>query len=496
MGGSIYTKRQSLDVSPAEPDFTAEKMVQAQVADIQGMAQQQKDYEAKQLQAQKDFELKEQQKNIDFVNNINKKEADQILDNAFTLYPDNKKEYDKYVNENVSKVINRITDENEKVKLLAELSITNSKYDAKITKNTIDKQNKVYNGIIKDTVLMSIDSSTVGLSSIFEIGDKNLSLDMKQQQEKAFIDASIDLRKAYDKKDLKDDNGNFIFSQSERKTIADAYENRAKYALLKYTSDNIDSNRQGVVNTYNYLKDNRNEVMKKYGLDIKEYDKTLRDMDKIIRQESTYDIIKTEGMFKTQIDIYDIKSGQAKDGVLDEDIMNTILKLEDSYSNKLVEKSFYADNIEKLKSAYINYKKPKKKMFSKKEATNVKDVIKNTVNSVCDALGETYSDDSVRFDLEMLIRNNLKDTDINSAKFESLDKANSVIDVIMPKLYKKVYPDANVFSDEELKQKNVQDFIKGAYKERRSVDRTRAIVGLATNNKIEEKLSGFNTRRN
>jgi hypothetical protein len=514
MGGSIYTKKQTLDVSPIEPDFTAEKMVQSELGDIKTtlqnqelFAQKQKEnqelFAQKQKEKQEAFEEKQQQKDIDFINQLNKKQVNAILDIGSTSYPDDIEGFSKYYQENISKIANNITDEKEKIKLLSEATIAYSVKEATILKKSADKKAKAYYSLIKENTLSSLDSDIDGLSNIFTINDNNISPDNKKAQESAFIDASIQLKRAYDMKDERDDNGNYVFTEAERKTINDTYENRAKDALLKYTSDNIEDNREGVLNTYNYLKDNRNEVMERYGLDSKEYDNTISKMDSIIKKESTYDIMKTEAMFKSQIEIYDIKYGEAKEGTNDSDILNTIIKLQDNYSNKLVSKEFYIDNTEKLKQAYVNYEKPKvkKRLFRKVEEpqTNVKDVVKSSSFGVCDALGDSYIDDSTRFDVEMEILNKFNDSggiDINSAGFQDLDRVKNLVKTITPKLYKQVYSDASLFSDEQLLQKDVQDFIKQAYRERRSIDKTKAIVGLGTNKEIKEKLSGFNTGRN
>jgi hypothetical protein len=399
MGGSIYTKKQTLDVSPAEPEFTAEKMVQQQVADIQSTVQKQKEYEAKLIEKQKEFELKEQQKDIDFQNQLNRKQVDAILDNGATAYPTDIKGFNKYVNENLSKVFNSVTDEKEKIKLMAEASITYSRKETTILAETIKGKNKAYGNTVRDNVLITIDDAPKGISSIFEIADNNFSPDLKKKQEKAFIDASVDLKKAYDKKDMKDDNGNFIFTQAERKTIADAYENRAKNGLLQYTSDNIESNREGVIGTYNYLKSNRNEVMKKYGLDGKAYDETLDKMDKIINKESTYDIIKTEELFTNELAVM-------KDNK--EDMFNVMMKLEDAYSKKLVDATFYQKNIGALKSNY--YEKEKKDMFKKNSAGRI---VFDTIKDQVPEIKNTIIDNENRYDMMLIYYKKMKELNID-----------------------------------------------------------------------------------
>lgn len=249
------------------------------------------------IQANAEFWQKKQEAEEKSVVTNLEKGANQVYKNAYTLYGHDPKEYKKFVKEGLDKLYTAVPDGRAKRQAMANVSITGSGYDTRVEKNWMDDQEMRRNAQYKDAMFMQVDNAKAGLSGLFAMQDENLSPEQRLAQAESFRDAQIPLMRAYKSRYAQDSNGNFIYSSAERATLADAWENRGRYALLDYAGDNITTNRKGVVTLRSGLVENKDTVMEAYDISEEQFAKTLDDMDKIIAGQSTaQDLMKAESM--------------------------------------------------------------------------------------------------------------------------------------------------------------------------------------------------------
>lgn len=211
----------------------------------------------------------------------------QIYKNGYDLYNNNPPAYNKFTTGELKKLYATTPDSDIKTRAMAKVALTGSGYDAKVTRRYWDKQEKVANTRFKDATFTSMDSATEGLGSLFSASDNNLTDEQKVEQMQAFKDAQIPLWNAYQSRFKTDNNGNSIFTTAERALIEDKWDNRGSYAVLDYAGENIQTNREGVVALRNRLVEKQDELKKHLGIDDKAYAKTLNDLDKIIKGQTT-----------------------------------------------------------------------------------------------------------------------------------------------------------------------------------------------------------------
>jgi hypothetical protein len=470
MSGLIYKEQQTSNLQPSAPDFKAEGAVAQKQQDIKTL-----------VEKQEEFQLKEAQADLEYEQNLTKATAGQIMKNVYTLYPNDPVKYKTEVEKQLKPIYAQLPDSKEKFRIMAEVQIAGTGYEANIQKNAVDLKSKQRNNSYRNNVLNMVDSAQKGLTTFFNVTNNNLSPEEKVKQEKAFVDAQYQLKKAYDSRYAVDDNKNPIFDRSEIKVIEDAYENRGKYMVLGYASENIYDNRQGVVDNYNYMRENKAEIIKKYDMDTEEYNKTLDEMEKIIDGESSVDKVKTEVMITSLVDSFNIKDGEAEKKVKKEDLFNAIVKLDEAYEDRLVDGAYYKSNSAKLKGAYYN---KEEKMFKKQgvwqDTTAGVNALKY-VDTMTQPKGDSITSKALKFDLTRIVLDaySKAGVDPKSTNPVTIQKSNEILLALRPKLMKLVYPDAD---SEELKtdkgQKNV--IIKEV--EKASKGKAKAILGNELDN--------------
>ena len=119
---------------------------------------------------------------------------------------------------------------------------------------------------------------------------------------------------AYRRINAVDKNGNPLFSASERASFKDMATNFHKYAVLDYAQENVQKNPAGVAYIYDYMKNNKDDVVNRYGLDDENYKNTLKDIESIMSSQSTSDEIfrrnQSQASVDAVVDDMNIKDGK------------------------------------------------------------------------------------------------------------------------------------------------------------------------------------------
>lgn len=283
--GQIYKEQARVDRTPAPLDVSTMELF-----DNKRRAAIEKG------QTSTDFLLKTQIQEQQSIADQTETAALQVYKNGFSLYGNDQAKYTEFVSTNLEKIYGELPDSQIKRSSMAKVSMTGSGYNARVEKNTMDQKEAVAKESFKKNTFTAIESSKAGLSSLFAAQDQNLSPVQRVDQIKAFQDAQVPLKNAFDNRYAQDSNGNFIYSAPERAMIEDSWESRGSYALLDYASDNIVNNREGVVALRNGILENKADVQERYGISDEKFASTLAGMDKIIKGQTTSaDLAKVQG---------------------------------------------------------------------------------------------------------------------------------------------------------------------------------------------------------
>lgn len=242
----LYKQKMTSDITPSEPDYKPDMAVEKKAQDIETLAQK-----------QELWELKKQKEQVDWQNKTYKNAILKTYKIGQVSFGDDVEGYRKYVGEETKKIWNQVPDGEAKTRMMAEVQIEAEVFDAQVVANNNKKIATQNKNIQVENVLGMVYSGETGLRNTIGyilLPDANVSPAQQQKNIQAFSDSFMMLQNAYNGRNAKDDNGNYLLTVSERNEIEKAYKNAGRNALLGFASDNLDYNRQVVVNTYDYLK--------------------------------------------------------------------------------------------------------------------------------------------------------------------------------------------------------------------------------------------------
>lgn len=236
-----------------------------------------------------EFERRETQKQS--LKDLTLMQAKQVYQNAATLYNNDTKKYSEVVTKGLETIYKAVPDGPEKINIMAEVSIFGSGYDTKVKRGELDKQENIWKTRQRDLTMQSSDAAlqTLGTSMLVP-SDVNTGKYTTQEYmniAQSYKDSELQLKKSYDQRYMVDRNGNPIFSDSERAQLEDRWTNRGYYAVLGYAQNNVQTDYNGVVDTLDWLKANKDIAKQKYGYSDDVYAKTINTMDKIISGQMT-----------------------------------------------------------------------------------------------------------------------------------------------------------------------------------------------------------------
>ncbi len=224
----------------------------------------------------------------------------QIYKNAYELFPHQSKEYEEFVGKGLKEVYSQFPDSEEKMNIMAKVSISGTGYNASVQKNVADDREKLWWASVRDNSNITLDSAQQGLSGFFSGKDKALGLEEKTFQKAAFDDAKMNIEQEYSKRNMLDSGGNFVYSVTERARRVDLHDNMYKYALIGYAGKNIQNNREGVIKTRNGLVEDRDLLVKQHGFSNEDIQDAITEMDKVISGQSTGDDIIRDSTIRSQ----------------------------------------------------------------------------------------------------------------------------------------------------------------------------------------------------
>ncbi|MCP3684170.1 MAG: hypothetical protein GY861_15925 [bacterium] len=279
----IYKEQATTAFDPTAPDT---RLMEAFTKERAGAVKQLGDIADIQLKRAETIEkanLKEEKSLAD----MTKSQALQVYKNAQITYPNDPQKYAEMVEKGLKTVYDAVPDSDAKTRVQAEVSISGSGYNARVNKSYQDKLETVRNDRIKKGTLDNADAAISNSGFGLVSADQNLTPEAKLQQAQAYEDARLTMLSAYNARNNKDNNGNLLLSPSQIADIEDKWENFGYYSALDYAGDNIATNRKGVVALRNFAKNNPAEYKEMYGVSDDTYAKTIRDMDKVISNQTT-----------------------------------------------------------------------------------------------------------------------------------------------------------------------------------------------------------------
>lgn len=441
----LYKQRGIIDRTPVAPDtsemvrFAKERQAGLkQVGESIDVLQKQHEYAEKQELELRKTHMTEQV-------NLGLSAAKQ----SYEIYKDNPIKFRKTLEEGLEEIGQTFEDSESRVKFLARVGLQSDILAARVDTNYKNKQNKKSNdaksreaGIILDNVLENIGT-----------------FNQKTEQELAVSMGQLSIIR-----DQTDENGDYSLSETERGKIDDVIINSRYYSDLAVSKEMRAAGKEKQLQErYDYLLDNRKELVKDGGYTHEQYVSLLesakpkRDANKpdpaYMEQANVGLGIKIKDL---QLGLVEGRYISKKKGVEMSELMDTIISVEDAYKQKLITIPFYTKNITNLKAAYYEMDK-KKNLSEKKGWRGHKDTagtrMLETVDRITEGLPEMGGNlRSTQFDLTQAFYKALIDSaiDLDDTNEINIVKANTIIKQKTPNIFRSLYRSANAFTDEQL----------------------------------------------
>jgi hypothetical protein len=352
----IYKEQVQAEVPVTAPEF--EGMDIAEQKRQEGVAQ--VDQVSKQLETQ-------YQQSTEAYMNENENLSKDIVKNAYELYPDNPAKFTETVNKGMKNVYQEMPSEAEAVQVGTQMQLFKTSYDARILSNNKKKARKQRNASLKASFKTDMDYLKDSVYLTYNDPDGFESPELNN----ARTEYNMRLENLNRKKDVRDENGNYVLSDAQRAQITEFYDNKDYYALSQSMARNYNDNPAHYESQMEFIRNNPDEASVEFGLSEDARDKALGDMEAVVRNDKTperlAEDLDTRERINTQYGMLEVEDGEITKGkyahtkdlapmLLDMDdneaAYNTSTKLKEELIEKkrVVAKAIYEDTRKDLRS--------------------------------------------------------------------------------------------------------------------------------------------------